>query len=57
MEATATFRFAEVRDNILPLGKLVRKGFHFTLGPCPVAQWKETAGTVPLYPGTKHSAC
>ena len=34
MEATATFRVAEVRDNILSLGKLVRKGFHFTLGPC-----------------------
>ena len=33
MEATATFRVAEVRDNILSLGKLVRKGFHFTLGP------------------------
>ena len=33
MEATATFRVAEVRDNILSLGKLVRKGFSFTLGP------------------------
>ena len=29
MEATATFRVAEVRDNILSLGKLVRKGFSF----------------------------
>ena len=33
MEATATFRVAEVRDNIWSLGKLVRKGFSFTLGP------------------------
>ena len=33
MEATATFRVAEVRNNILSLGKLVRKGFNFTLGP------------------------
>ena len=33
MEATATFRVAEVRDDILSLGKLVRKGFSFTLGP------------------------
>ena len=33
MEATATFRVGEVRDNILSLVKLVRKGFHFTLGP------------------------
>ena len=32
MEATATFRVAEVRDNILSLGKLVRKGFNFSLG-------------------------
>ena len=30
MEATATFRVAEVRDNILSLGKLVRKGFSST---------------------------
>ena len=33
MEATATFRVAEVRDNILSLGKLVRKGSSFNLGP------------------------
>ena len=33
VEATATFRVAEVRDNILSLGKLVREGFSFTLGP------------------------
>ena len=31
-EATATFRVAEVRDNILSLGKLVRKGFHIHFG-------------------------
>ena len=36
MEATATFRVAEVRDNILSLGKVVRKGFHQVL---VVAQW------------------
>ena len=34
MGATATFRVVEVRDNILSLGKLVRKGFSFNLGPC-----------------------
>ena len=33
LKATATFRVAEVRDNILSLEKLVPKGFHFTLGP------------------------
>ena len=38
MEATATFRVAEVRDNMLSLGKLVRKGFNL------VARWKRTAG-------------
>ena len=40
MDATATFRVAEVRDNILSLGKLVREGFSFTLGPL----WRKTAG-------------
>ena len=33
MEATATFRVAEVRDNILSLGKLVRNVFSFNLSP------------------------
>ena len=33
VEATTTFRVTEERDNILSLRKLVRKGFHFTLGP------------------------
>ena len=33
VEATATLRVAEVRDNILSLGKLVRKGFSFNVGP------------------------
>ena len=33
MKATATFRVAEVRDNILSLGKLVRKVFSFNVGP------------------------
>ena len=48
MEATATFRVAEVRDNILSLGKLVRKGFNFTLGPCGCSMEKD--GTkVPLH--------
>ena len=43
MEATATFRVAEVRNNILSLGKLVRKGFSFNL-VLVVARWKRTAG-------------
>ena len=48
MEATATFRVAEVRDNILSLGKLVRKGFCFTLGHRACS--KERDGkSVPLY--------
>ena len=48
MEATATFRVAEVRDNILSLGKLIRKGFSFNLGPCGC--WMEKDGRkVPLY--------
>ena len=33
MEATAAFRVAEVRDNILSLGKLFRNGFSFSFGP------------------------
>ena len=41
MEATATFRVAEVRDNILSLGKLVRKGFSFILGPCGCSMEKD----------------
>ena len=48
MEATATFRVAEVRDNILSLGKLVRKGFSFTLGPCGCSMEKDGI-KVPLY--------
>ena len=58
MEATATFRVAEVRDNILSLGKVVRKGFHFTLGPCGCSMereggacrstWNETACVLKL---------
>ena len=42
MEATAKFRVAEVRNNMLSLGKLVRKGFHFILGPCGCSDgtWK-----------------
>ena len=47
MEATATFRVAEVRDNILSLGKLVRKGFHFTLGPCGCSMERD-GRSVPL---------
>ena len=44
----STYRVAEVRDNILSLGKLVRKGFSFTLGPsgCSVEQ---DGRKVPLY--------
>ena len=48
MEATATFRVAEVRDNILSLGKLVRKGFNFTLGPRGCSMEKD-GRCVPLY--------
>ena len=48
MEATAAFRVAEVRDNILSLGKLVRKGFSFTLGPCGCSMEKD-GRRVPLY--------
>ena len=48
MEATATLRVAEVRNNILSLGKLVKKGSNFTLGPhgCPV---EKDGRSVPLY--------
>ena len=48
MEATATFRVAEVRDNILSLGKLERKGFKFTLGPHGCSMEKD-GRSVPLY--------
>ena len=48
MEATATFRVAEVRDNILSLGKLVRKGFSFNLGPGGCSMEKD-GRKVPLY--------
>ena len=50
MEATATFRVAEVRDNILSLGKLARKGLlqfgswwvlDGTAGKCR-STWNET---------------
>ena len=48
MEATATFRVAEVRNNILSLGKLVRKGFSFILGPGGCSMEKD-GRQVPLY--------
>ena len=48
MEATATFRVAEVRDNILSMGKLVRKGFSFNLGPGGCSMEKD-GRKVPLY--------
>ena len=48
MEAAATFRVAEVRDNILSLGKLVRKGFSFNLGPSSCSMEKD-GRKVPLY--------
>ena len=41
MEATATFRVAEVRDNILSLGKPVQKGFSFNSGPCGCSMEKD----------------
>ena len=43
MEATATLRVAEVRDNILSLGKLVKKRFSASLWVLVVARWKKTA--------------
>ena len=48
MEATATFRVAEVRDHILSLGKLVRNGFSFSLGPSGCSMEKD-GRKVPLY--------
>ena len=48
MEATATFRVAKVRDNILSLGKLVRKGFNFTLVARGCSMVKD-GRSVPLY--------
>ena len=48
MKATATFRVAEVRDNILSLGKLVRKGFSFTLGRHGCSMEKD-GRSIPLY--------
>ena len=48
MEATATFRVAEVRDNILSLGKLVREGFNFIVGPRGCSMEKD-GRSVPLY--------
>ena len=48
MEATATFRVSEVRGNILSLGKLLRKGFSFTLGPHGCSMEKD-GRSVPLY--------
>ena len=48
LEATATFRVAEVRDNILSLGKVVRKGFNFVLGPRGCAVEKD-GKDVPLF--------
>ena len=48
LEATATFRVAEVRDNILSLEKLARKGFHFTLGPRGCSMERD-GRSVPLY--------
>ena len=53
-EATATFRVAEVRDNILSLGKLVRKGFSFTLGFCGCSMEKD-GRKVPPYLERKSS--
>ena len=48
MEATFTFRVAEVRDNILSLGKLVPKGFSINLGPGGCSM-EEDGRSVPLY--------
>ena len=56
MDATATFRVAEVRDNILSLGKLVREGFSFTLGPrgCSMEKGRQESAALP---GTKQLTC
>ena len=48
MEATATFRVAEVRDNILSFGKLIRKGFSFNMGPGGCSMEKD-GRKVPLF--------
>ena len=56
MQTTATFRVAEVRDNILSLGKLGRKGIHFTLGPRGCSMERD-GKSVPLLLGTKQLAC
>ena len=48
LETTATFRVAEVKDSILSLGKLVRKGFSFSLGPRGCSMEKD-GRSVPLY--------
>ena len=56
MEGTATFRVAEVRDNILSLGKLVRKGFSFTLGPHGCSMEKD-GRSVPLHLERNSFAC
>ena len=48
MEATATFRVADVHDNFLSLVKLVRKGFHFTLGPRGCSMERD-GRSVPFY--------
>ena len=52
MEATATFRVAEVRDNISSLGKLVRKGLSFTSGSWWLLGGKGRQESAAL-PGTK----
>ena len=48
MEAKATFRVAEVCDNILSMGKLVRKGFRFTLDSHGCSMERD-GRSVPLY--------
>ena len=56
MEATPTFRVAEVRDNILSLGKLFRKGFSFNLGPGGCSMEKD-GRKVPHYLERNSFAC
>ena len=48
MEATATFRVVEVRDNIMSLGKLVRR-VSASIWVLVVARWKRTAGKCNMY--------
>ena len=55
MEATATFRVAEMRDNILSLRKLARKGFQLHFGSLWLLDGKRRQKGA-AFPGTKLEA-